>query len=77
MSNLWGVLWRSENRLEGKTYHLEFNMVQVPAIFKTRKLARKYIDDHYGYIRNRPDLRREPFGWKMPIAVKVKVEIIP
>ena len=28
----------------------------------------------YGYIREREDLRKEPHGWKMPIAIKMDVK---
>lgn len=74
MNNLWGILWRSENRLDGKVEHLMWHRGR-PLIFRTREYARRFIELQYGYIRNRPDLRVEPHGWKMPIPVKVKIEV--
>lgn len=77
MKNLWGILWRNENNLDGKKEELLYSLGCVPLMFKTRKLARKYISYYWEYLRFRPDLRQEPHGWKMPIPVKVKVEILP
>lgn len=45
-------------------------------LFRTRAGCRAYIEDRYGYIRTRPDLRRPPFNWRMPRAVRVAVEKI-
>jgi hypothetical protein len=87
--NHWAIQWRSENKLDGKR---EFfmgrytsRMVPIPeefagcpiVLFETRRQAQKFIDDNYGYIREREDLRTEPHGWKMPIPVRVKVTIEP
>lgn len=75
MITKWGVLWRSENKLDGgKREYLMWQKGQ-PLLFRTRREARQYINDSYGYIRDRIDLQEEPHGWKMPKAVKVKVEI--
>ncbi len=71
----WGVLWHSKNRLDGVTEHLmcqEF----VPVLFRTRRAARAWITSNSGYIAHRTDLRSEPFGWRLPKAVRVKVEIV-
>lgn len=70
----WAVLWRSQCRLDGKTERL----IGCPAppwvqLFPTRRLAREFIAERYGYIRERPDLQVEPHGWKVPIPVKVRV----
>lgn len=82
----WAIKWRHENKLDGKREVLlgRFSCVNPPApdilagyvimAFKTRASARDYIKENYGHI-TRPDLRAEPFGWKMPIPVKVSVEI--
>lgn len=70
---LWAALWRSENRLDGKREWILRDKHGIPALFNTRAEARQFIEDTHGYIRNRPDLRAEPHGWKMPIAVRVKV----
>ena len=69
---LWGLLWRSKNKLNGITEHLIYRNC-VPLIFRTRKQAREWADTHYGYIRNRPDLRREPHGWRLPKPVKIEI----
>lgn len=68
----WGILWRSKNKLDGRTEHLVcFNC--LPALYRTRREARKQIDATFGYIRERADLRAEPHGWKIPIPVRVSI----
>ena len=67
----WGILWRSNCKLDGKREFLIHKF--RPTIFVTRKEAREHIDEHYGYIRTRKDLQKEPHGWKIPKAVKVKI----
>lgn len=42
-------------------------------VYRTRREARAWIEEHFGYLRHRPDLRAEPFGWRMPRAVRVTV----
>lgn len=74
MSTLWGCLWRSENKLDGRTEHLIYDGMCLPVLFRKRREAREYIKQKYGYIRTREDLREEPHGWMMPIVVKVKIE---
>lgn len=69
----WGLLWRSENRADGKSEHLICNC--LPVLFSTRREALAYIKEHYGYIATRPDLRREPHGWKMPLPVRVTIAV--
>ncbi len=84
----WAIKMRSENRTDGKR---EFLMGlgyvgrSAPnvgpmsgykiAVFATREAARKYINSRFSHYK-RPDLKKEPHGWKMPIPVKVKVNII-
>ena len=68
----WGVMWKSENRLDGITRHLIFRNC-VPALFVTRKDARQFIELHYAYIAVRKDLRTEPHGWRVPIPVRVTI----
>ena len=70
----WGVEWRSENRLEGKQRRIMWCNC-FPLLFLTRKQARDYIAEQYGYIATRRDLRVEPHGWRMPAAVRVKVTV--
>jgi len=69
----WGVIWRSEDRLDGKREHLLFEN-RLPRLFFTRREAREYAEKRYGYIRKRKDLRDEPHGWKMPVAARVAVD---
>ena len=68
----WGLLWRSNNSLNGKTKRIIWNK-RRPLMFDTRQEARDYNTKHYGYIRERKDLRVEPHGWKYPTPVKIKV----
>ena len=70
----WAILDRSESRLDGTREHLLF-LHYSPLLFRTRREARQYINIAYGYIAERPDLRAEPHGRKMPRAVKVSVTI--
>jgi len=68
----WGLLWRSQNKTDGLSAYL-ICASGLPVLFSTRQEARDYIKRHYGYIRKRPDLCREPYGWKVPTAIKVAV----
>ena len=70
----WAVLWRENNKLDGKNEHILGNGNGLPLLFDTRSQAREYLEARYGYIRNRKDLKAEPFGWKMPIAVKIVMQ---
>ena len=70
----WALLWRSRNRLDGRTEHLVFRHC-LPCLFRTRSDARFYAEERYGFIRKRPDLRAEPHGWRMPKAVRVKIAL--
>lgn len=68
----WGALWRSQNNLDGITEYI-ICVDCKPILFRTRQECRKWINEKYGYIGNRSDLKREPHGWKIPKAVKVKI----
>ena len=75
---IWAAKWRSENTLDGKSEYLlrwTIGDVSMVRLFRTREVARSYIRSEFGYIRSRPDLRAEPHGWKMPVAVKVEVGV--
>lgn len=65
----WGALWRSR---DGE--HIIFENC-IPALFTTRKQAREYIEQKYGYIRKREDLRIAPHWWRMPIAVRMTITL--
>jgi hypothetical protein len=67
----WGVKWKS-----AESEHIMFENT-LPVLFNTRAEARTWIDAKYGYIRTRKDLRTLPHRWRIPIPVKVRVEIIP
>lgn len=68
----WGVLWRSDNQLDGPRENIMFEHL-MPKLFHTREQARGWVNEKYGYLRHRPDLRREPHGWKMPVPMRVNV----
>lgn len=68
----WGLKWISENRLDGRREYILWNAGQR-FLFRTRQEAREARDIKYGYIRNRPDLKAEPHGWRLPQVVKVEV----
>ena len=81
---VWGILWVSNNRLDGYRSHLMGSAaIAKPEavsgcklmVFPTRARARRYIEDNYSYIRQRRDLREEPHGWKMPRAVRVRMSV--
>ena len=69
---IWAALWRSKNRRDGITKHFLY-VDCLPALFKTRRECREFIEEKYGYISTRPDLQEEPHGWQKPTPVKVKI----
>ena len=70
----WAVEFHSRNRLDGDRRGISYSPgPDWPQLFKTRRECRAYIEDRYGYIRSRPDLRTEPHGWFLPQAVRVRV----
>lgn len=69
---LWGLLWRSKNKLDGLCEHLIYTQECCPKFFTTRKSAQRYAKELYGYIKERKDLRQEPHGWRMLRPVKIK-----
>lgn len=74
--NAWGILWRSDNTLDGKVERLIATTApHGNVLFHTRQEARAHIRQHYGYIAERPDLQSEPHGWRMPVAQKVRVTV--
>ena len=70
----WGVVWRSANRADGQRCHLLGDGLGVRT-FATKRDAAAYISQQYGYIAKRADLRREPHGWFLPVAVRVRVRV--
>ena len=87
----WAIEWRSDSALDGKRRcilgigHFGAPLTPLPdcygayhtMVFRSRAKAREFIRRRYGYIAERPDLRREPHGWKMPRPVRVRVDVIP
>src|SRR5579883_3632156 len=47
------------------------------ALFCTRRECQAWINEHYGYIRRMPDLRKYPHDWRMPRAVRVDIKVTP
>ena len=70
----WGALWYSRSKLSGETQYFMWDGMR-PALFRTRREAREWIAQEYGYIAKRPDLRQEPHGWHVPSAVRVVVTL--
>ena len=66
----WGLLWRSSSHRHGQRESLLWDGIQ-PLIFPNRSAARQYSRRKYGYINTRPDLRAEPYGWRMPSPVHI------
>ena len=73
---LWAAQWHSKHALDGDRKYILYDLDCLPMLFKTRARCRKWIKEKYGYIAERPDLRAEPFGWRMPQAVKVELKVI-
>lgn len=67
----WGALFRSANPSRA---HLIFRGC-TPELFRTKREAKLWIDEWYGYVRTRADLRKPPHSWRMPRPVRVKVSI--
>ncbi len=72
----WAIAHVSNNLTDGYRRWLE-GVADHPSqtqLFKTRAEARAFIQK-YAYIRKRPDLRKQPHGWRMPQPVKVTVTV--
>jgi hypothetical protein len=71
---IWAAKWRSKSLLDGKREHLIlFRVPYARVLFASRAACRAWIEQEYGYIKHRPDLRGEPHGWRLPVAVKVTI----
>ena len=77
---VWAIQHSCVNRLDGCRTWLEGCAVGPvrTLLFETRKEARTYAKERYGYLRKRLDLRAEPYGWRMPQVVRglVMVEVV-
>lgn len=82
-NHYWAAKQDDTNQLDGRTFQLCLWWWKSPKVehgtvlqlFSTRSECRAWIEYEYGYLRRRPDLKREPFCWRMPRAVKVTVEV--
>ena len=76
MVTLWAAKWSRTTKLDGHHEHLILFDWRTPSLqlFRTRAECRAWIEERYGYVRKRKDLQREPHHWRMPRAVRVKVE---
>lgn len=66
----WGIRWHEYKSPQ----YLMWNGV-CPHLFRTRAEARAFIQERYGYIKHRPDLRRAPHNWRLPRPVRVLVRV--
>lgn len=73
----WAVVCRSKNELDGARIWFDSTPDHPSKIrmFDTRKAAREYITERYGHLRDRPDLKAEPHGWKMPKVVQIRMMV--
>jgi hypothetical protein len=71
----WAILWQSSTNLMGiDAISCGTSQTNI-MIFHTRHEARKEIWIRFGYIKDRPDLKSEPHGWKMPKPVRIKLTV--
>lgn len=72
----WAIRWESgPNSLDGVHAYFLWGGA-APLVFRTKRECKEYIDDHWGYIRKRPDLHKFPHGWRMPKPVRVTVMVM-
>lgn len=72
----WVPAWYSRNRLDGESrYFITFDYDQRDFVFRTRRECRAAIHERWGYIATRSDLRKEPHGWRIPRAVRVRIVV--
>ena len=74
---VWGIKHRTTIAcLDGPSERIDIPLPWnyfYPVVFQTRREAREHIEKHYGYRRNRPDLKAAPHGWTVPMPVKIRV----
>jgi len=68
----WAIEWNQNSPLDGKRKHFIADGCNY-RLFRTKKDAKEFIREHYGYIAKRGDLRVAPHNWRTPQAVKVNV----
>ena len=70
---------RSENGLDGEREWLAFDLGGCPhqhwslLSFRTRKECAAWIEEKFGWQRNRKDLQQEPHGLRLPKPMRVQV----
>ena len=69
----WGVLWRVNNKASGKILSIMYAETGTPVLFRTKRLAKEWIRQNHASVAHRTDLRAEPYGWRMPIPVRVSI----
>ena len=70
----WVAIFRSWNA-DGSLYeHVIFDDC-TPRLFGTRREAREWIEEKYGYIKVRRDLRVAPNRWRFPRTAKAVISI--
>lgn len=65
----WALRRKWKDHPEAHIVHEDF----IPKLFVTRREARMYNEDRFGYIRHREDLKRPPHEWRMPQVIKVEI----
>jgi hypothetical protein len=70
----WAIKEVCTNKLDGHREWFHWSGT-APLLFATKRQASSYIKEKYGHRHRRPDLRKEPFCWRMPKPVKVRVEL--
>lgn len=69
----WGLIWQSKNKLDGVNCHPVVDEYHGKPFHFTRRAAMEFREKHYGYLRDRRDLKSEPHGWKMPRVARIKI----
>ncbi len=76
LRTVWGVMWRSTHEQYLMTDWRGKHARHIPPkLFGTKREATEWIKEHYAEYATRRDLRAEPYGWRMPIPVRVTVEV--
>jgi len=67
-------MWRTNGDYTGECHNIICER-GIPVLFRKKREAKAWIDDSYGYIKSRPDLRAAPHRWRLPIPVKVTIAV--
>lgn len=79
----WAAKFDETNQRDGRRVQMTLLWWKRPKVehgevfnlFNTRRQCRAWIEEAWGYLRTRPDLRAEPHGWRMPRPVRVSVTV--